>query len=290
MDTFNTMTNAPAEISEGDAEGEIRVLYEDIRSTMNVGMVNLIYRRMAMVDGLLAWVWGAIRPALTTGCATRALATLESKTHWPTTPAIPASTFAVLGIDTQDLAAITHMLGDYNRGNGLNLFVLTALAAALNANAPHTKKTAADVDVGRHTPRPLPPIIAMSQMAPATSNLVRDLSTPIAPPGKPMIPSLFRHLARWPGYLAVVAPTIIHLAKSGELSQLSGAIQQKVSGVAADFSQDIAFPHGVAPPDAATQKYWLDQLHAYTSKPIPEMFVIGHVLRRALPEPQNAQG
>ena len=47
------MIEGPAEITEADATGLIRELYGDIRETMDIGMVNLIYRRMATVDGLL---------------------------------------------------------------------------------------------------------------------------------------------------------------------------------------------------------------------------------------------
>ena len=47
------MIEGPAEITEGDATGLVCELYQDIRATMDIGMVNLIYRRMATVDGLL---------------------------------------------------------------------------------------------------------------------------------------------------------------------------------------------------------------------------------------------
>jgi hypothetical protein len=49
-------------ISEGDAVGDVAALYEDLRVTLGVPFVNLIWRHLATIPGGLAWVWTLVKP------------------------------------------------------------------------------------------------------------------------------------------------------------------------------------------------------------------------------------
>ena len=90
------MRDGPVEITEADATGPIGALYEDMKVAMDVGMVNLVYRRMATIDGLLEWVWSAFRPALVSGDVERASTSLKLELEWPSIPEIPAPRFHFL--------------------------------------------------------------------------------------------------------------------------------------------------------------------------------------------------
>ncbi|MFP6755165.1 MAG: hypothetical protein VCB60_05535, partial [Alphaproteobacteria bacterium] len=87
----------------------------------------------------------------------------------------------------------------------------------------------------------------------------------------------------WPGYLALVSPHIIHMIGSGKLSTVSSIVRNRAIGFAPDLGKKIQVSVGLKTPGEATQAYWLDQWQSYTSKPIPEMIVIGYALRHALP-------
>ena len=51
-----------AAISEAGATGEIAALYGDIRATLGVPVVNLIWRHLATFPGALPWAWQSLRP------------------------------------------------------------------------------------------------------------------------------------------------------------------------------------------------------------------------------------
>lgn len=277
------MSDGPVEIPESEATGTVRELYDDMKATMNIGMINLIYRRMATADGLLEWVWDAVRPVLASGDVERAALLLESGLDWPSMPEIPAPALPLLGLGSPEIDTLIRVLDDYNRGNSLNLFLLTAFAERLKSGGSWEEVPDATVDVPSAKPQDLPPIVAMSDMSKETASLVRVLSAPIALANKPMIPSLFRHLARWPGYLALVSPHIIHMIGSGKLSTVSSIVRNRAIGFAPDLGKKIRVPVGLKTPGEAIQAYWIDQWQSYTSKPIPEMIVIGYALRHALP-------
>ena len=277
------MRDGPVEVPETEATGKIYLLYEDMKAAMNVGMVNLVYRRMATVDGLLEWVWSAFRPALVSGDVERASISLKSELAWPSMPEIPVPALPLLGLGDPEIVAISRVLDNYNRSNSFNLFLFTALVQCLKTGGPREELRRVDTLNLSDKLEPLPPIVAMGDMSKETATLIRAMSAPIAPVNKPMIPSLFRHLANWPGFLALVAPHIIHMISSGELPIVSNNVQNSAIRAAHILSQKMSIPVGLSTPDEITQAYWLDEWRAYISKPIPEMIAIGYALRYALP-------
>ncbi|PPR16090.1 MAG: hypothetical protein CFH37_01344 [Alphaproteobacteria bacterium MarineAlpha9_Bin7] len=277
------MRDGPVEVPETEAAGEIYSLYEDMKAAMNVGIVNLVYRRMATVDGLLEWVWSAFRPALVSGDVERDSMSLKSEFEWPSLPEIPAPALPLLGLGDPEIVAISRVLDNYNRSNSFNLFLFTALVQCLESGGPREELRRVDTLNLSDKLEHLPPIVAMGDMSKETATLIRAMSAPIAPVNKPMIPSLFRHLANWPGFLALVAPHIIHMISSGELPIVSNNVQNSAIRAAHSLSQKMSIPVGLSTPDEITQAYWLDEWRAYISKPIPEMIAIGYALRYALP-------
>ncbi len=277
------MRDGPAEIPEAEATGPIGALYEDMKVAMDVGMVNLIYRRMATVDGLLEWVWSAFRPALVSGDVERASTSLKLESEWPSIPEIPAPALPLLGLGDSEIVAIRRVLDNYNRSNSFNLFLFTALVQCLKSGGPHEQPRRVDTLKLSDKLQHLPPIVAMGDMSKETAALISAMSVPIAPVNKPLIPSLFRHLANWPGFVALVAPHIVHMIGSGKLPIVSNNIQNSASRAADGLMQKMSIPVGLSKPDEITTAYWLDEWQAYISKPIPEMIAIGYALRCALP-------
>ena len=49
-------------ISEDEATGETAEIFSDIRTTLGNGVVNLIWRHIATIEGALPWVWQAVKP------------------------------------------------------------------------------------------------------------------------------------------------------------------------------------------------------------------------------------
>ena len=273
------MSDGPVEVPESEATGVIRELYEDIKVTMNIGMINLIYRRMASVDGVLEWFWDAVRPVLVSGEVDRALSSLTSDLDWRILPEMSASSLSSLDLGDRETEDLSRVVEDYNRGNSLNLLLLTAVAERLRSGGPTAEVPSAAKKTPLVKPLDLPPIVPMSDMSQETASLVRALSAPISPAHQPLIPSLFRHLARWPEFLAFASPYLTDMVSSGELSRMSNILQGYAADCATDIGRKIQMPVDVTTPDEVVQNFWLDEWQAYTSKPIPEMIVVGHSLR-----------
>ncbi len=51
-----------AAIVETDAGGQTATIFADIRETLGVEVVNLIWRHLATMPGVLEWDWGELKP------------------------------------------------------------------------------------------------------------------------------------------------------------------------------------------------------------------------------------
>ena len=56
-------------IAEAAATGQTAQLFADIRATVGVRVVNLVWRHLATVDGALPWAWAAVKPLYFHGMA-----------------------------------------------------------------------------------------------------------------------------------------------------------------------------------------------------------------------------
>ena len=112
------------EIEEDAASSEIANLYADIRTTLNVPKVNLIYRYFAATEGVLNSVWPILRPQFRSGCFAR-LARDNDALY-----AIQSTHMQLLKCCLADAAAresIIEILDFYLKANPLNLYALVYL-------------------------------------------------------------------------------------------------------------------------------------------------------------------
>jgi hypothetical protein len=109
----------------------------------------------------------------------------------------------------------------------------------------------------------------------------------VQPP--PMVASMFRHLAHWPGSLAVTATLLFPLAERGRLQELRHNTIGSAGMLAAelvDHARD--FP---ALPEPASRGRILGALDLFRTTLIAKMVPVGHLLIGALPagEGRNSQ-
>ncbi len=122
------------------------------------------------------------------------------------------------GVSQQDLSAAHAILDAYNRSNGLNLMALTALVvdpAGPPANDPVPP-----------APRPWPPLrplLHQDDMSQETWRLLHDIALIPVRFGpstrEPSIATIWRHLAHWPGLLALAYTGLCSLGQSGQLER-----------------------------------------------------------------------
>src|SRR5436190_22486574 len=99
------------EVAEADARGRVAELYADIRGTLGLPFVNLVYRHLAVEEEHLAAVWAALGPNLASQAAADAAEQLVARAVPPAVEALPPG---VVGASEATLAGAT--LDAYARG------------------------------------------------------------------------------------------------------------------------------------------------------------------------------
>lgn len=270
------------ELPESRATGEVRRIYAEIRRLSGVPMVALIYRHLATIPGALEWSWRLIEPAMRAGVLQRKAWQLAQDAVIPHQPAIPAAALRAAGITPDDERQIAAVLDAYNRANPVNIMAVRCLSLHLAGKS----SCAADAAPWPEWQPPpalpaLPAMIDPAAMPPTVrqlAQLLTDRGAQAAP--SPLWPSLYRHLAHWPaflGYAAVIIPPAFDA-----IDAAASRLQRQVDAATAGMGRGLVPPPDLAAP-AGEQARQLQSAIDQFSRRIPEMVVIGGVLRRALP-------
>ncbi len=255
-------------VAEADAEGETAEIYADIRAALGIGVVNLVWRHLATIGGALPWAWRALRPVYASGAAAREGAALFDDLDLPVLPPFPPSALRLAGAPERDMGAIAAVLESYNRGNGTNLVALSALSAAPSDAPPAAGPPPAAIAT------PIPPLPPLDGLEPDVRALVMALSEFGARPGDRIVPSLYRHLAHWPGFLALAWTAIAPLHADGRLHRLADAARE--AGLARGGRLAAEIDAGPAPPGAEAA------IEEFRRSAIGRMVPIAMMLRRAI--------
>ena len=284
------MKIAPAELldelPEAQASGEQRRIYSEIRRLSAVPMVALIYRHLATIPGALEWAWGLIGPAMLTGRVQQRAWEIAAAAVIPGNRAIPHAALRVAGIDAAAEAAIGQVLDAYNRSNPVNMLVVGCLARHLAQQGGQTAAALASRWQPPPAPLPLPAMVDPAAMTPAVRELVlllTDRDDGRAP--SPLWPSLYRHLANWPAMLGYAS--IVIVPEFAAIDAAAARLHEQVADASADLARQTAPSANLVAPQAGQRQRLQSAMDRFGSR-IPEMVVIGGLLRRALP-PTNAR-
>lgn len=262
-------------ISETDATGATADLYADIRSTLGVGVVNLIWRHLATMPGGLEWAWSATRPLYTSGAAEAEAARLLADLDFPELPKISNTALADINIDGGSKETILAVLDSYNRSNALNLMALSAFVAEQEAVEPSPPTPAALGQVARAIPG-LPPL---DGLAPDVRDLVLKLNGLGSREADPIVASMYRHLSYWPGYLTLAWNLLSPVQEDGRLAMAIETTQSlsrsRAGGLAASLAK-------VTSPDAETAEAVRTSVNRFADHAISRMVPIACMLRRAM--------
>ena len=194
-------------ISESAATGLIAEIYADIRRVYRVGVVNLIWRHLATIPGGLPWVWSTIRPLYVNGTVGREAAALRAALSFPKLPPWPTVVLSSAGLQDEDIAGIRTVLAAYDRTNAMALLAFLAVQFRLERVLPPGEvvvSAAIPVPAEPERELSLPPMLALSDMSPSTAEVVLAINRLGAIHREPILASMYRHLAHWPAYLALV--------------------------------------------------------------------------------------
>lgn len=277
------------ELPEAEAQGEIAVIYGELRAFARVPFVALIYRHLATRPGVLPWVWRALRPGFASGALTDAASRIAEAARLPTITPLRAAEWRMAGLLAADRVGIETVLEAYDRANPINLLVVRLIDRLLAGGVPPIR-TASAGDREDRAYRPvrstipsLPPLLPASAIPAEISAELARLSRFAQPEAGAVTPSLYRHLAHWPGYLALLPDRLEPAFLQGAISDAVRAYRQ-----AADAEASGLWPmaHEALGERAAAIPPGMDgvssTLEAFAAL-IPEMIAVGRLARAMLP-------
>ncbi len=219
------ISNPVTALAETDATGEIADIFADIRETMELPLITSIWRILVDIDDGLSTAWHATKPLYQTGQPQAALTMIREQGSLPMPEPLTRSQLACVGVSQDDLPAVHAILDAYNRSNGLNLIALTALVVTPAGSPAH--------DPVPPSPRPWPqllPLLRQDDISHDTWLLLHDvarINMRFGPPNRePSIATIWRHLAHWPGLLALAYMGFSSLGQSGQLQRAMAQIDQ----------------------------------------------------------------
>jgi hypothetical protein len=180
-------------VAEISATGEIADLFADIRATIGVRVVNLVWRHLATIDGALPWAWAAVKPLYVQGMPDQAAIGFRHTMILPKLESLAGP----------QPRSVDDVLESYDHSNTINLFALGALVAWLRGE---TAKEGVPV-AGPRLAAPdvtLPKLASQEDVSPETWALVLRLNRFGDRPQPLILASMYRHLAHAPHFLAEI--------------------------------------------------------------------------------------
>ena len=256
-------------ISEDEATGETAEIFRDIKTTLGNGVVNLIWRHIATIEGALPWVWHAVKPLYILDVLKNEAGFLCENIKLPEVSALPSAVLSAVNVLDRDRLVIQKILDSYNKGNAFNLLALSALTVLPEDNKKKVEagqKFSEDINI--------PNLMNLDSMDEQTRTLVLLLSELGGAKDNNVIPSLYRHLAYWPGFLSLSWNTLIPLELDGQLQSMTDLTYKLAAERAANIADAVVW--GPEPLRAEEAMKAIDNFRVST---ISRMLPIGLVLR-----------
>jgi hypothetical protein len=216
-------------IAEAAASGEIADLFADIRTTVGVRVVNLVWRHLATMDGALPWAWGAVKPLYLQGLPDAAMAIFHRTMEVP----------QLASLAGEEPASVDAVLASYDHSNTINLFALGALRAWLNGEVGREGR----IEPGPRKPAPdlaLPKLASEEDVDAATWALVLRLNRFGDEPQPLILASMYRHLAHAPAFLQRVEGALAPVAADGSLRRAILDNRQTAVTLASTLARSIS--------------------------------------------------
>ena len=281
-------------VSEKEADPRVAAIFSDIKTTLGVPFVNLIWKHLATIPGGLELTWSLAKPLYASQVLNESARTLrqqttlvESVTPWP------APVRQALGLSPLDKSEIVSLIEDYGRANSRALLILKYLHMSLAAQSqqrteevpqrayvPTVIDPLARLDRNHDsTIRPARPLPATTELTAEVATLIRILNTFGAPIPSPAEPSLYRHLSYWPSFLAAFWLVVEPLERQGLLVREAIDIQERASSMVSQWKPVVDRQETIA---AESVERILKSLDHFTYAVIGRMIVLGDMMKRMI--------
>ncbi|MCZ6532801.1 MAG: hypothetical protein O7A08_07525 [SAR324 cluster bacterium] len=275
----NTSADPVPAIAEADATGNIAALYADIRATLGVPVVNLIWRHLASFPDGLSWAWETLKPLYASNAIGAEAAALRAGLEVPVLAGLSGPALAAAGVSKDDLTRITMILQSYERSNAMNMIAHGALLARLEGLSPAVGEPAPPWQNEAPIDGEMPALLTLDAMAPPVRALVEDLNR-IGGRAE-ILASMYRHLAHWPAYLALIHALIAPFGATGRLEPLINSVIADGRRRASQIAGGLASPEKT--PNEDIQEDLRAALAQFIDGPIGKMIAIVPLIRQAMP-------
>lgn len=277
------------ELFEAEARGQIKDIFAVIKASNRVPMVALIYRHLATKPGVLEWCWRLLGPAMVSGEIPDAARAYAGRPLALALPKLSAADIAALSLAPVDVAAIRYIVTAYNTANPNNLIAARIMQRVLAAPEAAGRDVSAPIGGMVESPLPrLPSLVQLEEMPPRLAEKLRGLRTASDDGERGIVPSLYRHLAHWPGYLEAAADALAPKFADGSLEAEAKELRAAADKVAAKLCESLSAHDGpTGRPMGEDRPALLATLEAFAGT-IPEIVVAGRLMSDALSDDGGA--
>lgn len=264
-----------SELSERDATGRIREIYEEMKRLGGVPMPALIFRYIATLPGALEWMWDAVSPAWRTGRVQEAGWRIAREAPIEPLASIPRPALRAFGIDASGESEVRGVLLAYNRANPENMLtilcILRLLAGARAAEPLEPRAWAPPA-----APGAILPMIDVRTMSREVSDLLDLVAAPGEPGGPRVVQSLYRHFGHRPAFLAAAITLLRQRFDDGSIDRAADTIHAAMAHEADAIVRGLeAAPCPRPEVEGVCRRFG--------GRVIPQMIVVGRLLEDALP-------
>jgi len=291
---LNAVDPIPALI-ESSASGQMAVLFDDIKQTLKVPFVNLVWRHLATIPQALPCVWTLVKPLYSSqsfNAAADALCRLDALQSL--IRPVPEYVFQTCALSASDLTEVREMLSHYNHANARALLALSMAGQVLTAYIQTTGLRDADPcsnnieaqdveqekssapEAGFVTSRRLP---ALNELSAPIRLMIAELNRFGFTGQTQIVASLYRHLAYWPAFLTIAWSSLRPLDRDGTLTQEASATRQKARQWATANLSQLPSVCALSIVDA---EHALKGIEDFTNHAICRMVVMGIAMRALL--------
>ena len=217
----------PKFIAEGEATGRLAAVYDEIRRTLRVNGVNLIFRRLAAFDAFPE-LWEAVRPVAGTRGFAEAADRLRAESVRLADGLGRLGVADRAGLDEQEAARVRAALAMYHHVNPELLLIASAWRLAL-LGEPVGGDGGPDGEARQPVEPGVPAGMFPMEMVPAEPDdrrlaaLFDDMTRSL---DLPAINSDYRTLAFWPGYLGAIWEALRPIALSDAHQRAADALRE----------------------------------------------------------------
>jgi len=268
-------------ITENEATGDVAELYADIRETLGIPLVNLIWRNLATMPGALDWAWSSVKPLYATGRIQNEAIGLIERQQLPAVPRFPTASLRAVGVDAETESVIRGILDSYDRSNPLNLIALSTLLAILRNEPADETVLSAEREPQQPFDPKLPALVNLHEASDETAELVRAVNRLGARGRDHILVSMPRHLAHWPGFLALYWTLIAPLDENGELHQCTDSVYANAKSSGARLAGVL---NETRQPPKASRAQIESTLDDFCRNAISRMIPVVSLLKKAMPQ------